>query len=489
MSLTHSRTRKTGEKTLMADPLIVQAFQTIGRHGMLHSGDKVLVGVSAGPDSVVLLHLLHALADRLSIRLGTAHLDHGLRPEAAEAENNLVHALGRQMGINCHTGKLGVIPRQGSLEEQLRKQRYAFFRRTAFEHGYTRLALGHHADDNAEAVLLHLLRGSGLRGLSGIPPVREHWIIRPLIETRRSEILAYAERHNLAYLLDASNLDPRFARNKIRHRLIPLLENQYNPNLVGTLNRTAALCREEEQWHAAHADSLVKKMMHHIDPHRLEIRIAPLIAVHRALQRHLIRSALGQWQGHLRRISSGHIEALLSLLAASRPGGRRHLPLNVVAETTDELICFRRVDNARQDHPLPATKYAYTISALGPAPWELRISEAASVIRFSAISPGPTENWQAPEDRMILLDMDQLTFPLTVRSFIEGDHFQPFGLHGRQKVKKLFIDRKIPRPLRQRIPLLTSGGTILWVVGVRRAHSAAVSSETKRVLRVEVEKR
>jgi len=222
MSPTHPMRNNAAKKSQPADPLILQAMRTIERFRMLQPGDKVLVGVSSGPDSVVLLHLLHTLAERFSIHLGTAHLDHGMRPCDSEAEGDLVQTLGGRLGIECHMGKLDAPVRQGSLEEQLRKERYAFFERITAAHGYTKIALGHHADDNAEAVLMHLLRGSGLRGLSGIPPVRDNTIIRPLIECRRCQILAYAKRHHLAYLLDASNLDARFERNKIRHNLISL---------------------------------------------------------------------------------------------------------------------------------------------------------------------------------------------------------------------------------------------------------------------------
>jgi tRNA(Ile)-lysidine synthase len=472
-----------------ADSLARQAIRTIERHGMLNTGDKVLVGVSAGPDSVVLLHLLHNLAERLSIRLGIAHLDHGRRPEAADAERDLVIALGRRFGLECHLGKLDAFDKHGSLEEQLRKRRYAFFKRTASAHGYNRLALGHHADDNAEAVLLHLLRGSGLRGLSGIPPIREEWIVRPLIGTRRAEILAYAERHHLTYLQDASNLDPRFERNKIRHQLIPFLESHYNPNLVDTLNRTAALCREEEQWQTAHAASMAERITHHSDSKKLELRIAPLRSAPRALQRHLIRSALGQWQGHLKRIGAGHIDALLALLAPEGRKERRiHLPSNVVAEATENLYRFRRVADLRHDRPAAQANYCYTISDLGQENFQLLIPEAGSLLRFSfPACPLPPDSWRVPEEKMLLLDMDCLTFPLTVRNFIPGDHFEPFGLDGRQKLKKLFIDRKVPQPQRQRIPLLTSAGSILWVVGIRRGRQAAVTSATVRVLCVEAE--
>jgi len=468
----------------MADPLIRKVVQSIAHHGMLHAGDKVLVGVSAGPDSVVLLHVLQTLAERLDIRLGVAHLDHGLRPDAAEAEEKLVRSQAGQFNLFYHTEKLESPPQKGSIEEQLRHWRYAFFRRTALIHGYTKIALGHHADDNAEAVLMNLLRGSGVRGLSGIPPVRGNRIIRPLITSRRTEILAYAGRHGLHYMHDASNLDPRFERNRIRHQLIPLLEREFNPNLVRTLNRTAALCWEEDRWLAAHLEPLLAQVIARSDAHILELRMEALNSAPQAIQRHLIRSAIRQWQGHLRRIGADHIDALLSLLKSDRRC--LHLPYHVAAETSGTLLRFQRADS-RPCEKISAGKFHYTLPAMGQYPLELRIPEANIMLRCSPVDIIQAGPLQVPEQHMILLDMDRLNFPLTVRNFQPGDHFQPFGLQGRQKVKKLFIDRKISPAHRKWIPLLISANAILWVVGIRRGSEAAISSETTRVLRVVAE--
>jgi tRNA(Ile)-lysidine synthase len=479
---------RTRIQAVNADPFIRRVIRTIERHDMLHCGDKVLVGVSSGPDSVVLLHVLYRLADRFTIGLGVAHLDHGLRPEAAEAEEKLVRRLARNLHLVCHANRLEKIPQRGSMEEQLRQLRYAFFMRTARTHEYTKIALGHHADDNAEAVLMRLLRGSGLRGLAGIPPVRDSLIIRPLIDMRRHEILAYAERNGLQYMQDASNRDLRFERNRIRHQLIPLLEQQYNPNLVHTLNRTAALCREEEGWLAAHLSTFLTQATARSNKDVLELRRSSLDAAPRPLQRRLIRGALSQWQGHLRRIGSGHIETLLFLLSSDQRERCIHLPYGLIAETTGTVLRFRRTARRREaGDPASPVKYHYNVPAVGPEPFELRVPEASIMLRFSVTDATPAGPLKVPEQRMVLLDMARLNFPLVVRSFQPGDRFRPFGLPGRQKIKKLFIDRKISRSQRKRVALLTSADAILWVVGVRRGSQAAISPETSRVLRVTVE--
>ncbi|MFZ1985177.1 MAG: tRNA lysidine(34) synthetase TilS [Desulfatitalea sp.] len=467
------------------DPLVAQAEQTIQRHQMLTPGDKVLVGVSGGPDSMALVHVLHALASRLDIRLGMAHLDHGLRPATAEQEAALVLALARRLGLDCQTGKIEALARRGSLEEQLRLHRYAFFQETAAMHGCNKIALGHHADDNAEAVLMHLLRGSGIRGLAGIPPVRGQGIIRPLIAARRADILAYLERHDIAAAQDATNADLRFERNQIRHQLLPLLEQRFNPNLVQALNRTAMLCWEEEHWLVAHLTPYAAQATVSENADGLELSVETLSAWPRPVQRHVLRMALRQWQGHLRRLGAEHIEALIGLLAAGKSGRRLHLPIKVIAERDLQVLRFRRVAQPRHSQAIdPPAQYHYALPWPLELPLAMEIPEADCRLHFSAIPVPAPEALRVRDPCEIFLDPDQLSFPLSVRNFRPGDRFQPFGLHGTQKLKALLINRKIPKNQRERFPLLLSGDTIVWVVGLRRSSAAPVSPTAAHVLRV-----
>jgi tRNA(Ile)-lysidine synthase len=467
------------------DPLVARAEQTIQRHQMLSPGDKVLVGVSGGPDSMALAHVLHALAPRLEIHLGMAHLDHGLRPAAAEQEAALVLALACRLGLSCHTGKIAALTQRGSLEEQLRLHRYAFFQEMAAMHGYNKIALGHHADDNAEAVLMHLLRGSGIRGLAGIPPVRGQGIVRPLIAARRADILAYLERHDVAAAQDATNADLRFERNQVRHQLLPLLEQRFNPNLVEALNRTAMLCWEEEHWLESHLSPYVALTTVSSNTDGLELSIETLSTWPRPLQRHVLRMALRQWQGHLRRLGAAHIEALIGLLAPGKSGRRLHLPIKVIAERDIQVLRFRRVAQPRHPQSIdPASQYRYVLPWPLELPLTLEIPEADCRLVFSAIPVPATDALRVYDPREILLDPGQLSLPLSVRNYRSGDRFQPFGLHGTQKLKAVFINRKIPQKQRNLFPLLLSGDTIVWVVGLRRSSAAPVCPATACVLRI-----
>jgi tRNA(Ile)-lysidine synthase len=472
---------------LRLDPLVAQTTNTIERHAMLARGDQVLVGVSGGPDSVALLHVLQTIAPRDDWRLGVAHLDHGLRPDGAAKEMALVRDLAKRLQLPCHTGKIEPPTGRGCLEEQLRHRRYAFFEQLCADHGYTKIALGHQAEDNAEGVLLHLLRGSGPRGLAGIPPVRDGKIIRPLIHARREQIVAYLQRHGLGYAHDPSNDDPRFARNQIRHQLIPLLRQDYNPNIVTVLNRLATLCREEEQWFARYLEPVLAQIMASCQPNGLDLRLEPFLNLSGPLQRRVLRAALAQWQGHLRRLGAAQVEALLDL-ATGRSGRSLSLPGCVQGQRTATLLRFTR-------HPFPRAKeksgsgpsYEYPLLSSQQLPPTLCIPEARCCLHFSPLPGMDAQHWKGDDRSAILLDFDQLRFPLLIRNRRPGDRFQPFGLHGTQKLKAFLINHKIPVRERDQTPLLLSGETILWVIGIRRGHGGALTRQTRQVLQVRLQ--
>ncbi len=479
---------RTQKKTVFRDPLAAKVSRTIQRHAMLDRDDAVLVGVSGGPDSMALAHLLYLLAPRWNLRLGLAHLDHGLRPEAAQREAALVHSFGQYLGIAVHSARIEALPSGGSLEEQLRLRRYAFFHKTAVDHGYTKIALGHQADDNAEAVLMHLLRGSAIRGLAGIPPVRAPGIIRPLIAVRRDRILAYLARHAIAYAQDPSNADVHFQRNRIRHELLPLLRASFNPSLTRVLNHTAMICWEEECWLEAHLQPALTEAIGVSDAQRLVLQVPVLAAWPRPMQRRILRMALRQWQGHLLRLGAAHIEALIGLLGPGKTGRRLHLPVKLTATRIQETLCFQADPQPRRPGAAALPQlYHYDLRWPGNLPLTLEIPEAGCRLHFDMVPAPRPEALKNQDQRQILLDPARLQGPLSVRSFRPGDRLRPFGLAGSQKLKTLFINHKVPRERRCRIPLLLCGNDIIWVAGLRRSGAAPVTPDLRQVLRVWVE--
>lgn len=463
-------------------------LETIERHKMLIPGDQVLIGVSGGADSVALLHLMVALIPVMDLRLAVAHLNHGLRSDASDREAGFVEELSNKLGLLFYCGKIELDPHQGSMEERARRARYRFYRRLLHETGYNKLALGHQADDNAESVLLHLLRGSGIRGLSGIPPKRGRVIIRPLIETSRSQIMAYLTSCGIAHVEDASNNDMRFQRNRIRHHLIPLLQKHYNPNIRITLNRLAGLCRDEQAWLNTMLEPMLESALIDSDSDSLELGADSLLDAPLAAQRRLIRMALRSWMGDLNRIGLDHINAVIDLLHNHSAGSRLSLPRHIVAERTIDGLRFLKSGTRGGDTCGVASVFSYTI----PLPPEqgliLHIPEAGCRLHITIASSPNFGMEKKAEKNVVWFDMDAIEFPLTVRNHEPGDRLAPYGMQGTQTVKKLFIDRKIPRNRRGCIPIVTQDDTIIWIAGIRRGAAAPVLDTTQHVLKIEIVK-
>jgi tRNA(Ile)-lysidine synthase len=462
--------------------------QTIFDHHMLADGDRVLIGVSGGIDSVTLLDILRHLASPWGLQLGLAHVNHGLRGLKAERDAAFVAKLAQALNLPLYVNTTGLQEAsRRNLEETARNRRYAFLSETARHHGYNRIALGHHQDDEAELILMRILRGCGLRGLSGIPPVRPLMhttttIIRPLLRLDRVAIEAYAQSKRLTFVEDETNLDRQHLRNRVRHELLPTLQQVYNTNIKTGLSRMAGLLRDEQRWIESLVDAHLETAMRSTSPQQLRLDRQRLAQCHPALQRRLLRAAVRKVKGDLRRVQFNHIETARRLLADANPGGQVDLPcgLRIVVERAEVKIALA-VAAAETKFRVAAAGFAYQVMA----PGTLTIAETGTQLTFSVLPRTQGfEPRQAGQDTAYF-DMDQLAFPLTIRSVRPGDRFTPFGLGGTQKVKQCLIDRKIPRAAKWRIPLIECGGTILWIAGLRRSAAAVVRAETTRLLKIE----
>jgi len=453
---------------------------TIRRYHMLDEGDAVLVGVSGGPDSVALLHALLALQPKWSLRLVIAHLNHQLRGSTADQEAAFVDRLAADLGIPYEIGSINVaeygIENRLSLQEAAREARYTFYDEVATKHSANKIALGHHADDNAESMLMHLLRGTGPLGLAGIPPVRHPRIIRPLIDLTRKEILAFLELGGFEHMIDSSNLNTKYLRNRIRLELLPDLKEHYNPNMVSALNRLASILRDEEDFWNQEVRRTLKGLVVDQRPGRLCLAAHRLSELHPALLRRLIRCAVLSLKGGLKRLGHVHVEAVTRLIAAPAPSGRLDLPRGVRVVLDRDEICFV-LDPSEQtvgfEHEIPHTQTTF-------------IPEISISLKLSACNRSEVANLKTHPATTALFDAATVTFPLKVRNFREGDRFNPLGMAGSQKVKTFFINNKIPRLQRLLCPILVSGERIIWVGGYRIDDSAKITQRTKNVLKAEL---
>jgi tRNA(Ile)-lysidine synthase len=405
----------------------------------------------------------------------------------ADSDEAFVKQMATTLEIPFHRQLAKIQPLEGSVEEQARVARYGFFKEVMQRHGYTKIALGHQKNDNAEAVLMHLLRGSGIRGLAGIPPVRDSVVVRPLINLDRIEIMAYLDDHHIQFVEDETNADPAYERNRIRHHLIPVIKEDYNPNIIETLHRTADVCREEDIWFDSFVKPLLDDIVARSEKDCLELHHNLLTDEPLAVRRRLVRRALGQWHGHLRRMGAHHIDAIIGLLAKEADGKRISLPNGIEAIRNGTHLCFTRRESFMSPAMAQGQEFCHIISGTDCLPLTVTIPEVGCRIVFDIEDPKQGGQWPLGDDTNAWFDIDDLTFPLKIRSFKPGDRIRPYGMQGSQKIKKLFIDRKIPASQRAKIPLLVSRGAIVWIAGIRRSSHAMVSDQTQCVLRVRVD--
>ncbi|HIE13398.1 MAG TPA: tRNA lysidine(34) synthetase TilS [Desulfotomaculum sp.] len=450
--------------------ILPQVRETIRRFKMLQPGDLVVVGVSGGPDSIALLDLLYRLREEYRLNLHVVHLNHSLRQEAPlEAEFVKRLAASYRLPVTVEAADVPAYARERrlSIEVAAREVRYRFFASVRNSIGARRVVLGHQADDQAETVLLNVLRGTGLTGLKGVPPVRGPYI-RPLIEVRRAAIEAYCRAQGLKTCVDASNLQPVYRRNRVRHELIPLLEREYNPAVVEALCRLAAIAREEEEFMAKEAAEVYQENLtrHEAGP---GLKIKGLQAAAPAIARRVVRLAFKEVTGSPYELDFLHTEKVLNLLFQDT-GKEVSLPQRIRAVRSYEILFLKREKEAE----IPDFQYRLEVPGTTVVPELSLMLEAFMQDRdVNAAALPPSE---------AVLDFDSLHPPLFVRRRRAGDVFHPFGYPAPVKLKKFLIDRKIPRYLRDRLPLVVDRSGIVWVGGVRTGERARVTAETKRYL-------
>ena len=454
--------------------IVKKVENTITGYRMLERGDCVIVAVSGGADSVCLLDILSTLRETLGIELVVAHFDHGLRPDEDEYETDFVNSLAASFDCNFVTKKAGpsLNPEGASLEETARDIRYRFFNEVKAQFSAQKIATGHNLNDQAETVLMRLLRGSGPSGLSGIPPVRDTHIIRPLIEVTRREIESYLSGRGLSHITDSSNSETKHLRNEIRLNLLPQLE-KYQPRIVEILGRTAGITREENTWLEGKAERWIKKWAETGSDNENALPLSRFKGLPEPLKNHVLRQALKTTAGSLRRVSLLHIQAIKQIASGSRPQAEVTLPSAFVAKREYGRLIFLK---SKPEKPEP---FCYIIDA--PGAFDLETSGSTmklEEVERKALPKLTTDPWTA------CLDADLITYPLMLRNFRAGDRFVPLGMTGRKKLKNFFIDMKIPSHIRERIPILTRENEPIWVCGLRIDDRYKVTSKTKTVLRV-----
>ncbi|HEC33239.1 MAG TPA: tRNA lysidine(34) synthetase TilS [Chloroflexi bacterium] len=484
--------------------LLAQVRDFMRRHALLAVGDGVVVGVSGGPDSLCLLHLLIRLQEPYRLRLHVAHLHHGARGEEADADADFVADLARRWGLPATVAKRDVpaIAQAHKLafEEAARRIRYAFLAHVASEVGATKVAVAHNADDQAETVLMHFLRGAGLAGLRGMlpatplstyrllksvsaPPLSPTppTLIRPLLGTSRTDIEQYCAEQGLEPRFDRSNLDITYFRNRLRHELLPLLAT-YNPNIHRRLLHTADVLAADYALLARLRDRVWEKVVVEETEDIIAFDRASWQAQHLSLQRALIREATYRLRSHLRDVDFVHVENGVRVAQKGNTGAQATLPggLALTVEYDRLTIAEAGYKPALEGPALPpGGEVAVDLPGITPLPDGTWVLEATLPRAWTQ-----AEVEANPDRWTTYLDADVLKEPLILRTRRTGDRFRPQGMGGHgPRLTHWMTNAKIPRPWRDRLPLLVAGEEIVWVCGRRISEEAAVGSTTRRVAR------
>ncbi len=455
----------------ISDELLKKVLSYITEHRMFRSGGKAVVAVSGEPDSVALLDILNLLKGELGISLHVAHLDHMIRGEESREDADFVRLLAEKIGLHYTIGKRDVpalASRQKlSLEDAARKARYDFLEEVAAQVKADRVATGHTLNDQAETFLLRLLRGSGTRGLSGIPPVRDGFFVRPLLSTSRDEVEKYLHRYGIPFREDSSNRDLFYTRNRVRWELLPMLES-YNPNIVSTLARAADIIRNQEQYISLRANEALHRVLETEKPWRITLRRDEVLEYHVSVQRSIVIQSFVRLSGNALRFE----DVARALNKIEEGSGFVSLPGQVKVQVYGNSIIFKKgkVEPFEVEVPLEG---------------KVEIPEISALVQTRVLNAGeafPLLDTGSPYLRFF--DLAAISGRIFLRSRIPGDFIVPFGMEGRKKVKDILIDDKIPRILRDEAPILSDNEKVIWLVGLVTSDLCRVSPGTEKVLEV-----
>ena len=457
-----------------------KVHQAIRARDLLSPGDRIVVAVSGGPDSVALLSCLVALSSRWNWDLNIGHVNHGLRGTESEEDAEFVEKLGNSFGIpvsirEARLKKQDAKFAKQSLQAYAREVRYQALETILQERNATKMALGHTADDQAETVLMWMLRGSGTGGLSGIPPKRGERIVRPLLDIRRRDILAYLEQRQLTYRMDSSNRQPVYLRNRLRQELMPHLK-EYSPGLVNVLSRQAEIIRDDH----AYLEIMAAEAFHQIcvteDERRLQLDRTGLLALPIAIRRRVVRYGLQQLKGNTHGLRFDVVQRLLGCLEHGQSGWTMNINNVDVILEYDRLVFSKRLSTLPDDlNPPPFREVGLDIP--GEVVWPLTGQRMVVSMNHAA------EMTRQSHKLEMHLDADTFTPKLLLRSWMPGDVFCPRGFGGKQKkLQDFFSDMKLPRSQRAKVPLLVAPEGILWVGGLREDDRFQVSTTTTSVV-------
>ena len=466
-----------------------KAFANQSNSSEKSTGESILLALSGGPDSVALLYVLRELAPRFGYRLTAAHLNHRLRGAESDRDEAFVRDLCSTLGVELVVEQSsGLDPAASNLEERSRELRYAFLAAAAAQLGASRIATAHHADDQAETVMLRLLRGAGAAGLGAMPETMTLaptgvTILRPMLRVGRREILRYLDSIGARFVSDSSNAHQGFLRNRVRIDLLPELERDYAPGLRRRLAALATEMRELDDYVARAARTeLDSRLREAVSGGPLDLLdLNGFAGLHPALAAALLREFLAARIGSLRRLTRRHIDDVRRLCLGESPSAALDLPGGWRAERRYAALAIEQHPEADDERRLAAAADGFAVPLMREG--VTKVPQARFVFHSSVMpadaAPMPLGLNEA------CFDADLTAAGLVVRNFAPGDRVSPLGMEGSRKLHDIFVDRKLARPRRRTFPVVTLKGQVVWLPGMVRARVALVTEETVQVLRLQ----
>lgn len=450
-----------------------KVLTAIKEYELIEENDNIVVGVSGGPDSMALLYCLLEARKTIPFNIHVAHVNHGVRGEEARRDQLFVEKKCKELGLPFYTRNVNMneyAKEKGiTSEEAGRELRYGFFREILKDLGKGKIAVAHNMNDQAETILMRIMRGTGPDGLKGME-YKSNDIIRPILGIDRKEIEEYIVKKGIETVLDKTNLEPIYSRNKIRLELIPYIEKNFNPNIVNTLWRMSRIFSLDLNFLEKYTKIKFNNMLKRYDKNSIILHGGKFLEEHRSIQQRILRNAILEINNSLQGITETQISSAVDILKNFQTGKKFHFSNDIVLRTNyDEII----IEKSKESDKIT---YSYDIDVPGAISLDNGYYfETKIIIKDDNFVMEKAKNVR-------YFDFDKVKGNLKIRNRREGDRFVPFGMRGSKKLKDYFIDEKVPRDLRDRIPLVVDDENILWVVGYRTNDLYKVTDATKRIL-------
>ena len=456
-----------------------KVLSTINKHNLIEEGDRIVLGVSGGPDSICLLHLLNRLKEELKIEIYAAHLNHQIRGIEAQKDALYVSQICESMGVTHFIKSIDVptyCEENGlSIEEGARKLRYEMFDEIRKKTKSNKIAVGHNLNDQAETVLMRIMRGTGLQGLRGIEYIRDNEIIRPILDLDRSEIEAYCDKHKLNPRIDKSNLESIYTRNKIRLELIPYMKDNFNSNIIESIVRMSNGLKNDSDY--IEEEALMKfSEVCTFKPDTVEVNLNQYLDLHNAIKVRVLRNGIKYILGDTNFLDQKHIEDVIGLENENKINKKINLPRGVFAYRKQNSIVLTTKEIVNEE-----IEFCYNIPSNG----FVKLKELNMVVEITTMSIERYRSLKTDKSSKVF-DFNKVKGGITIRNRQQGDKIKLAG--GSKKLKDLFIDLKIPREDRCKIPVMVDQEGVILVGDYRVSENYKIDSQTKEVLKISFKK-